>query len=541
MAQHLGRRTGIDAYDADLEAARVFFPDVVVRGRRINRATAVVRVTGEVEDPAATAARRRFDEGLLPTTHDALGPVLHLDWPIHGPFAASPHGVTFDAYHGVAQRVLDPHHPRFRKMLTDLAEEDLLLRREIATDDFLAVPPESAAKGPAELAALWDATMRERWPRPGGYRLFLSSSGAEAIEAALKVCYQAAYKRFVARFGHETLRRLQGELGVREAMYFRADPGLGDHPVYADYPFQVVACEGAFHGRTLGALSLTYSKKAQRLAYPAPWNVHHIPFNAPGDPLRERIDPRGIAEILAVPGEARRVLLEQRRIPKDLLAGFVAEPFQGEGGYLPGDPGFFARVRAVCDETGALLVADEVQSVARTGRLFMTEHLGVRPDIVATAKSMVLGITIVPAELAAHCHAGWHSNTWGGGRVLDTTWAWTTLDTLLRHRDPVFDGLSYLENEEVKGRRLAAGLDRLCREHPRTLAGHRGVGLLRAILVRRRQDLIRFAWRRGLKLLGCGWAGEISPIRLVFLADTLAREIDEFLRVLDETLTAFER
>jgi 4-aminobutyrate aminotransferase-like enzyme len=541
MAQPTTVREPAPAYDVAAEAARTNYPDVVVAGRRVNRGTAVVDAQPLPPSPPAEASRRLQQERLFPTTHDEDSPVLELDWPIHGPFALTPRGVVFDAYHGVAQRLLDPHNPRFARMVKDLLASDLLLRREIATDDYLAVTSGGAVRTPADLGELWDRTMRARWPDPAGYRVFLSASGAEAIEAALKLSHVTAYKRFVARFGMDVFRKVQAALGIREAEFFRSDPGgLRDHPVFEDYPFQAIACEGAFHGRTLGALSLTWSKRSHRLGFPKAWNVHHVPYNAPGDPFAELVDRRGIQELLATPGELAKVR-EQRRIPKDLLACFVAEPFQGEGGYVPGDPAFFRKARALCDETGALLVADEVQSVGRTGSLFLMERLGVRPDVVATAKGMVLGVTIASADLAKHLHPGWHSNTWGGGRVFDTTFAWETLDTLLHHRDPVLAPLSYLDNVEVKGARLAAGLDRLVERHPKVLVGHRGVGLLRAILVRRRPDVIRAAWRRGLKLLGCGWLTEVAPIRLILLADTLAREVDELLRVLDLALGDVEK
>jgi 4-aminobutyrate aminotransferase len=379
--------------------------------------------------------------------------------------------------------------------------------------------------------------MQARWPRPDGWRAFFSSSGTEAIEAALKLSYATAYRRFVARFGSPVFAKVQAELGTPRVPWFDRDASLSDHPVYADYPFQVVACEGAFHGRTLGSLHLTRSKRAHHLGYPKARNVHHVPFNAPGDALRGLVDARGIEEILAVPGELKRVLLEQRRIPKDLFAAFVAEPFQGEGGYVPGEKAFFEAARRVCDETGALLVVDEVQSVGRTGRLFATEHLGVRPDVLATAKGMVIGVTVAGADLEKHLHVGWHSNTWGAGRVLDVNFAWTVLDALERHKEPAFQGLSYMENEEVKGARLAKALDRLAERHPGLVVAHRGLGLMRGMLVKRREAIIHEAWRRGLKLLGCGMPGEVSVIRVLFLADTLSREIDEFERVMDRVLT----
>ncbi len=541
MPQFVRNPLTVDNYDPAEEQTRVVLPDVVVAGRRLNRATASVRLTAPVESPATAAVRKRYEERLLPSTLDAEGPVVELGWPTHGPFVLAPHGVYFDTYLGVAMKLLDQHHPRFKAMVERLIDADLLLRREIATDDYLTRPDDAEIKTPADLAAAWDRALGERWSAPGGWKAFFSASGTEAIEAAVKLCHEVAYKRFVERHGMATFRRVQAELGVAELPYFEADPGLRDHPVFEDYPFQLVACQGAFHGRTLGSLALTHSKRAHKLGYPRAWNVHHVPYNDPGDPVRALVDPRGIAELLAVPGELRRVLREQRRIPKDLFAGFVAEAFQGEGGYVPGDPGFFGRARRVCDETGGLLVVDEVQSVGRTGRLLMTEHLGVRPDVVATAKSMVIGVTLARAELSARCHVGWHSNTWGAGRLFDTNFAWATLDALLHHRDPAFGGLSYLENEEVKGRQLRRGLERLAEKHPRLVAGCRGLGLMNALLVRRRSEFVKVGWQQGVKLLGCGWAGEVAPIRLLGLADTLGREVDELLAALGRVCATLDR
>jgi 4-aminobutyrate aminotransferase-like enzyme len=526
------------SYDVALEAERAAsIEDVVLGARRLNRATAVVEVDAP-DAPGSEAARREVRERLFTTTIPDAAPVVDLASLAHGPFVLTPRGVVFDAYLGVAQKLLDDRHPRFLAMLEDLRAAGALLRREIATDDYLVGSEDGRVKGPADLAALWDGAMRERFG--GSWRAFLSSSGTEAVEAALKIACETAYKRFVERYGMDLFRRVQAELGIAQVPWFERDPGMRDHPVYEDYPFHVVACEGAFHGRTLGSLSLTRSKRAHQLGYPKTHWVRHVPYNGPGDPVRALVDFRDLREVLAIPGELRRVVREQRRVPKDLFAAFVAEPFQGEGGYVPGDPRFFREARAVCDETGALLVSDEVQTVARTGTLLRIERLGVRPDVVCVAKGMVLGVTLAPAGLESHLHGGWHSNTWGGGRVLDVNFGWTVLDTILRHEDPVLGGLSYLENEDVKGRLLADALDRLAKRHPKVVAGHRGEGLLRAVLVRRRDDVIAAAWRRGLKLLGAGLAGEVAPIRLVFLADTLAREVDELERVLDLALRDVE-
>jgi 4-aminobutyrate aminotransferase-like enzyme len=527
------------AYDHDGEAARARAAaagDAVVGGKRLNRASATVAITGAIETAETAAARKAVVDRLFTTTLDPTSPVVELGWPVDGPFVLGPQGVYFDGYLGVAQKVLDERHPRLEAMVKRLVESGLILRREIATDDYLVARPGCAVKTPADLAALWNDAMQARWPQPEGWRAFFSSSGTEAVEAALKLSYETAYKRFIAKHGMPVFRRVQEELGTPTVPYFDRDPSLKDHPVYVDYPFQVVACEGSFHGRTLGSLHLTRSKRAHHLGYPKARNVHHIAFNATDDPARRLIDSRPIGEILQIRGELARIVRDQRRIPKDLLAAIVAEPFQGEGGYVPGDPRFFRDLRTLCDETGALLVLDEVQAVARTGALFATEHLEIRPDVIATAKSMVIGVTLAPAPLEKNLHIGWHSNTWGSGRIFDVNFAWTVLDTLLHHKDPVFNGLSYFENEVEKGNRLTAGLDALAQKHPTLLVSHRGRGLMRGLVVRRRDAIVKAAWQHGLKLLGCGWAGETSVIRLLFLADTLSREIDEFLRVLDATL-----
>jgi 4-aminobutyrate aminotransferase-like enzyme len=538
---HAAARAVERPYDHDGEAQRCAWPDVVVGDRRLNRRSATVKLEGPVETPAAQAARRAVQERLFSTTLAPDSPVVELGWPCHGPFVLGPQGVYFDGYLGVAQKLLDEHHPRFQAMVRDLIAADVVLRREIATDDYLVARAGSRVKTPADLASLWNDTMQERWPLEGGWRAFFSSSGTEAVEAAIKLCYEVAYKRFLERFGMPVLRRVQEALGTPTVPFFERDATLAEHPVWADYPFQLVACESSFHGRTLGSLHLTRSKRAHQLGYPKAQNVHHVPYNAEGDVLRALIDGRGIEEILAIPGELARVVRERRKIPKDLFAGFVAEPFQGEGGYIAGDPGFFQRARKVCDETGALLVVDEVQSIARTGALFAAEHLGIVPDVVATAKSMVVGVTLASAKLEAMLHNGWHSNTWGSGRVLDVNFAWHVLDTLLHEKDPVFGGLSYLQNQVVKGRRLAEGLDRIAEAHPTLVAGHRGLGLMRGIQVRRREAIVHTAWLRGLKLLGCGLKGDVSTIRVLFLADTLSREVDEFLRVFDAVLGEVER
>ncbi|MGH7163510.1 MAG: aminotransferase class III-fold pyridoxal phosphate-dependent enzyme, partial [Planctomycetota bacterium] len=352
---------------------------------------------------------------------------------------------------------------------------------------------------------------------------------------AFKLAWMVKYKKFLARHGVETFRRLMRDLDVPEVEYFR---GQGEAPVYATYPFVIVACEGAFHGRTLGALQATRSKAAHQYAYPKSGNFRHLPYNS-GDSLAPRIDPRPIGEILAAPGGARAVL-EAGRVPADLFAGFVAEPLQGEGGYVPGDAAFFQACERTCRRHDAMFIVDEVQTFGRSGTLFLAEQLGVAPDALCVAKCAVVGATLARAEYERYLHTGWHSNTFGGGKIFDLSFGHAVVDTVARGRDPAFGGLTYLENCRVKGEYLAEKLDEIAARHPRTVLGHEGRGMLHGVTVRRREAVIAEGWKRGLKMLGCGMPGDPARIRLVFLADSLAREIDEFARVFEETIAAVE-
>jgi 4-aminobutyrate aminotransferase-like enzyme len=530
----------VDGYDVEAERARYrLIPDVVVRGHRLNRGTATVEIRGPMETPRHAAVRARHVEAIFPNTLAPDSPVVELGWPLSGSFVRCGAGVYLDLYLAVAQKILDPAHPRIRDGVKTLVDLGLLTQREINTDDFL-VSAEGCdgVRTPQELASLAASSAAKSWPGTGAWKCFLSNSGTEAVEAAVKLAWQTKHKRFLEKHGFATLEKVAADLGIGRIPEMDRDRSR-EEPLLADYPFFMVSCWGAFHGRTLGSLQFTISKKAQRAGYPTVRWVRRIPYNGAVADLANLVDPRPIGEILAAPGGVKAVV-DAGRIPRDLFAGFLAEPFQGEGGYVPGNPEWWRGIERVVRENGGLLICDEVQSFGRSGTLFFAEQLGVKPDVVATAKGMVVGLTLARADLAPLLHGGWHSNTWGGGKIFDVQWAWTVLDALLEHRDPVLGGLPYMENCRVKGKYLEEGLVRLRDRHPKLVTGHDARGLLVGLSVRRRADIVRVGWQRGAKLLGCGLAGEVSRLRILFLADAVAREIDEALRVLDGVLTEVE-
>lgn len=524
------------AYDFHGEASRLRFPDITLRGVTLNRATARVRLDAPMERPPLEQARRAYRETAFTTTLDPASPVIELGWPVAGPYVASPAGVYMDTYLGVAQKILDESHPRLWKTADALVKSRLLFRREINTDDYMLLAGDlEGVAGPTEVARLFTSLAQERWPAVGGFRAFLSNSGTESTEAGMKLAWIVKYRRFLERHGMETFRRLMRDLEIPEVDYFRG----AKEPVFENYPFVIVACEGSFHGRTLGSLHATRSKAAHQYAYPKSGGIRHIAYNSSGAALESKIDPRPIGEILAAPGGVRAVL-ESGRVPADLFAGFMAEPLQGEGGYLPGEARFFQECQAVCRRHGGLLMLDEVQTFGRSGTLFLAEQLGIEPDVLWTAKAAVVGVTLARAEYERHLHAGWHSNTFGGGKIFDLSFGYAVAETLARERPSHFAGLSYFENCAVKGEQLARRIEEIAKRHPAMVLGQSGRGLLRGVTVRRRDELVAEGWKRGLKMLGCGRPGPESRIRLIFLADTLAREIDDFARVFEETVAAVE-
>lgn len=295
-------------------------------------------------------------------------------------------------------------------------------------------------------------------PGPSAKRVFLCNSGTEAVEAAIKL----------ARF--HTRR-----------------PAL-------------IAFDGAFHGRTYGALSLSSSRSRQRRHF-APFvpEVYHVPYPVP---YRGGGDDAALIEVT----RELDALLEKRLSPDDVAAVFV-EPILGAGGYIIPPPGFLRLLRTWCDRHGILLAVDEVQSgVGRTGKMWACEWDDVEPDILIAAKGLASGMpigAIVARQSVMTWDQGQHGSTFGGNPVSCAA-ALATLDTvefLLPHvcaiGSRLLDRLRLLAERfdcigDVRGRGLMIGLEFVETRQTRTPN-------------RRLADrVIGLAFERGLLLLGCG-------------------------------------
>ncbi len=331
-------------------------------------------------------------------------------------------------------------------------------------------------------------------PMPGPHRFYYGNSGAEAIECALKL----------ARY--HTKRQ------------------------------QVIAFFGAFHGRTMGALSLTASKPQQkrRFGTGVP-GVTHVRYP---DVYRGCSGGAQDAEAFAL-GCARFIeekLFKTTVAPEEVAAIFV-EPVQGEGGYVIAPTPFMQELRRICDKHGILLVADEVQSgVGRTGKWWAIEHTGVQPDIVCSAKGiasgMPLGVTMSRAEIMDWV-PGSHASTFGGNPVSIAA-ALATLD--------VIESESLLKNSAEVGAHMLKRMADWPTKH-KLVGDVRGRGLMLGVEIvkdkktkeygaEERDRIVELAFERGVLLLGCG----PSTIRIAPPLIVTREEADVAVDVLDECI-----
>jgi len=384
--------------------------------------------------------------------------------------------IFLDFTAGIAVCATGHCHPRVVKAIKKQA--DLLLH--MSGTDFYYKPQIVLAKKLANLA-----------PGKGAKKVYFGNSGAEAVEAAFKL----------ARW--HTKRELN------------------------------LAFYGAFHGRTMGALSLTASKTIQKKHYnPLVPGITHIPYA-----YCYRC-PYNLSYPECELGCVQWVedTLFRTTIPPEEVATIFVEPIQGEGGYIVPPPEFHRELNEIAKKYGILYVADEVQSgMGRTGKMFAMEHFGVDPDIIALAKGIASGMPLGALTARAEImdwEAGSHASTFGGNPVSCMA-ALTTIELLE-------EGL--MENAAAQGKRLMDGFVKLQQSHE-CMGDVRGKGLMVAVeFVKDREtkepartwrnDIIKRAFQKGLLLLGCGE----NSIRFCPPLTVNREEIDKCLSIFDDVV-----
>ena len=335
--------------------------------------------------------------------------------------------------------------------------------------------------------------LARRAPGPGPWRVFFANSGAEVVEAAVKLAR--------LRTGRQ----------------------------------KIVACYGAFHGRTYGAMSLTASKPVQRKGYapllPEVLHTHYAYcYRCPVNREPQTCSVQCL-DLLT------ETMFGTTVDPAE-VAAVIVEPVQGEGGYVVPHPRFLPKLREVTRRHGILLIADEVQcGMGRTGRLFASEHFSLEPDIVTLAKGIASGMplgALVAKDDVMRWNDGGHGSTFGGNPV-------SVAAAIATFR--LLEG-GLVDNAARVGAALLESLRGRLGRHM-VVGDVRGLGLMIGVEIVRdrfrrepfpelREKVLQEAFRRGLLLLGCGK----STIRLAPPLTIDAEDAETAVRVLDEAISA---
>ena len=319
---------------------------------------------------------------------------------------------------------------------------------------------------------------------------FFSNSGAEAVEASVKLARQATGKQ------------------------------------------NIIVFQGSFHGRTAQTMAMTTSKYIYRHQYqPLPAGIFVTPFpyayfygwdeEETTDFCIKQLD-----------------FLLHGQTPPDETAAIIIEPVLGEGGYVPVPDGFMQELRKICTENGILLIADEVQSgFGRTGKFFGFEHSGIVPDIIVMAKGLGSGLPISGIasrkDLMDKWEPGTHGGTYGGGGPVVSAAALATVQTLLEE--------NLIGNAAKMGERLISGLRKLQKQYP-IIGDIRGRGLMVGVEITSEGDQSKSltnaiqaaCLKRDLLLLTCGTYGNV--IRWIPPLIVTAEQIDAALVVFESAL-----
>ncbi len=382
---------------------------------------------------------------------------------------------------GIAVASTGHSHPKVVKAIQEQAERFIHISSDFYHDKWIDLAEKLNEIAPFEEAAV----------------SFMTNSGTEAVETAIKL---ARYHSNRTNF---------------------------------------IGFTGAFHGRTMGAVTFTASKPTyHRGFYPLMNGVVHAPYPDPYRPILDRLPGEDYGETVV------RYIDDQilgHIIPPDEVAGILVESIQGEGGYIVPPPGFFPALRKLCDKYNILLIADEVQSgMGRTGKWWAIEHFEVEPDIITSAKGIASGMPLgacVARQSVMTWPRGSHGNTFGGN-PLSCAAALATIDLLENQ---------YMENAATVGQYTCDALQEIAARHPR-IGDVRGIGLMIGVeFVKDRKSkvpdpefrdcAVKLAFERGLLLLGCGH----SVVRIAPPLSITQAEVDEGLAIFEEAITLAEK
>ena len=396
----------------------------------------------------------------------------------------------------------------------------------------------------ADNAELWDVEGRRYVDFAGGIAVLNVGHRHPKVMAAVREqldCYThtafqvAAYEPYIALA--ERLNALAPIDGPAKTIFFSTGAEAVENAVkiarMATRRHAVVAFAGGFHGRSFMAMALTGKTAPYKNGFgPLPGGVYHLPFPNPRDGIDTARSLQALNDLF------------KADVAADEIAAIIIEPVQGEGGFLPAPPELLRALREIADRHGIVLIADEVQSgFGRTGKLFGIEHSGVRPDLIAVAKSLGGGLplsgVIGRAGLMDAVPPGGLGGTYAGSPLACAA-GLAVLDAIAE------EGL--LERAQVLGERVVTRL-RIwaARADLRPIGNVRGLGAMLAFDLLRTRDgndvdpaatkaVLQRAHALGLVLLGCGSQGE--AIRLLFPLTIGDAVLEEGLALLEQALAS---
>ncbi len=385
---------------------------------------------------------------------------------------------------GIAVNSTGHCHPKVVQAIIDQAQKFI----HIAGTDYYYEVQVRLAERLAQIA-----------PFKENARVFLANSGAESVEAAIKMSRWYTKRQ------------------------------------------NVIAFFGAFHGRTMGALSLTASKVVQRNGFfPLMPGVYHVPYNNPYRCLHGREQVQCEAHCMCA--DYIEDVVFKKIMPGDSIAAIILEPIQGEGGYVVPDPRFVQQIRTICDKYGIMMVSDEVQAgMGRTGKWWAIEHNNVEPDIVTTAKGIASGMplgAVIAKEHVMSWPPGAHGTTFGGNPISCAA-ALVTIDLIEQ---------GYMQNAVEQGEYIMDALEEMRSHHPSLKHGRiagRGLMIGAELVLDEnhtpasvvRNTVEKTALENGLLILGAGENTLRFCPPLMIDRDTVQQGLERF----DLSLTEAER
>jgi acetylornithine/LysW-gamma-L-lysine aminotransferase len=312
---------------------------------------------------------------------------------------------------------------------------------------------------------------------------FYNPKRAELLQKILKLTPNGLNKVFLSNSGAESV-----ECAIKLARKFSGKP-------------EIISFMGAYHGKTMGALSATWDKKYRRPFEPLIPEFKHLPPN--------NLDKLGKAIT-------------------DKTAAIIIEPIRGEGGVRLPKNGFLQGVKKICEKKNILLILDEVQtSFGRTGKIFSFEHWNITPDILCLAKpfagGLPIGITIAKEHIMSSFKIGEHTSTFSGGPVVCAA-ACAAIDSFLEE--------NLVDNASIQGEYFKSKLEVLKNKH-KIIKEVRGLGLMLAIELRKDvYDIIQKAMDNGLLILSAGR----TVLRFLPPLIVTKKEIDQAINILDSII-----